>query len=154
MATVSFELKGAAKLFKILNKLEVKIATQRMMSQIGNYLMTSIKQRTGKGKDVEGELFQPYSTGHKKLRAAKGLPTNIVDLFFSGSMMSAMTFDAGSEQVQLFFMATSDRTGTKNPAKAYFLDQKRQFFSISKSEIGEVEEIAAEAVEEILDGYK
>lgn len=152
MATRAFELRGSEKLTKLLNRIEAQIATRELMSQIGNLLMLRIKERTGEGKDVEGDLFLPYSAGHAKRRAGKGLPTNIVDLFFTGSMMSSMTFDVGRESVRLFFMPTVDKTGSSNPEKAYFLDQKRQFFAISSDEIAEIEELAGNYLEDLLSG--
>lgn len=116
-----------------------KVRAKKIMSRIGNFLLTSIKSKTSKGEDVDGMKFKDYSVRYKFFRDKKGLPTNIVDLFFTGSMMSSMTYEAKKDEVRLFFLPTTDRKGTFNPEKAYYLNEGREFFAIGATDIIKIE---------------
>ncbi|MDA3788079.1 MAG: phage virion morphogenesis protein [Desulfobacula sp.] len=106
-----------------------------MLSEIGMYAMHRIKKRTIKGQDADGIAFKPYNPLYAKERKKAGYQTSTVDLNRTGSMMSSMTYDSDSNSVDLFFMNTSDSTNTKNPAKAFFLQQERNFFALSSEDV-------------------
>ena len=110
------------------------------MTRIGLLIQTRIKSRTLAGRDVDGKPFKGYSPGHAKRRQKLGLPTDKVDLFFTGSMQSAMTFEADEDQVRLYFAGTADKFGGSNPEKAFFLHQDRKFFALSDEDIRVIEE--------------
>lgn len=127
---------------KISNASKVLSHSKPLMNQIGAYVELQILKRTAKGIDADGSPFIPYSKPYKKVREAAGRPTNIVDLFFTGAMASALTFDADNNKVKLFFMNTSDKYGIRNPDKAYWNQQTRNFFSLSMKDIIAVEKMA------------
>lgn len=116
------------------------------MSEIGMFLQSRIKIRTSKGKDVDGTPFEPYNPAYALFRQKKGHPTDKVTLFFTGSMMSSMTYDATNSKVRLFFMNTEDKTEAKNPKKAFFLNEKREFFAMSREDIIGVMEIVQDFI--------
>lgn len=105
------------------------------MSEIGEYMRFRIQKRTAEGEDVDGKAFEPYSPAYAAARSAAGHPANVVNLFFTGSMMSSMDFEISRDKVDLFFTNSTDPTGTRNPLKAYFLNQKRTFFALSEEDI-------------------
>lgn len=146
-------LKPLSKIFAVLVR---DMSTKRVMSRIGNFVMTEIKQRTSEGLDVNEDLFKDYTEGHKKTRAAKGLPTHIVDLFFHGTMMNAMTFDADDDSVRVFFQPTvgKDAGGypseVKSPAKAFYLNEKREFFALSDQDMDGARDIAIREIDRVL----
>lgn len=113
-----------------------------VLNKVGNYLVARIKQRTSEGEDVSGAPFLPYSSSYKKIRGEKGLPTDVVDLFFTGSMMGAMTYetDRALSQVEIFFIPGQDESGVDNAAKAFFIqeDQDRVFFDYNDEEQAEM----------------
>lgn len=113
-----------------------------LMGEIGSYLIQDILIRTSKGRDVEGLPFEPYSKSYAKVRADRDLPTNRVDLFFTGQMTSALTYKEAKTQVRLFFMNTPRRgtpkkdggfTSSKatNAEIAFYNNEIRKFFAIS-----------------------
>lgn len=149
---------GLKPLAKIFAALIQDMSTKRVMSRIGNFVMNEIKSRTSEGLDVDLNPFKAYTTGHRKTRAAKGLPTNIVDLFFHGTMMNAMTFEAADDQVRLFFQPTvgKDARGKlsdiRSPAKAYYLNEKREFFALSDKDMDGVRDVAIREIDRLLEG--
>lgn len=129
---------GEKRLRLKLKKIPKEILSNSLMSEVGNVVITNIKKRTMKGVDFKEHKFKEYSPKYKFIREGKGLPANIVDLFFTGSMMSSMTFEAKTDEVRIFFMPTRDKKGSANPEKAFYLDQKRKFFEISKKDEDEI----------------
>lgn len=144
----TIELQGLRALrFKLRRAEEAVASNPQLMGQIGAYLMFAIKARTGEGEDAQGRSFRPYTEEYAEYRSANGLPTADVDLFFTGSMMSSMTFKASSKSVRLFFMNTTDDEGVRNPAKAYYNQMDRDFFSISADEVEVIEKMVKEWVD-------
>ena len=150
------KIKGLKPLTKLFRVLVRDMSTERVMSRIGNFVMLRIKDRTSQGLDVDMQAFTAYSTGHQAVRAAKGLPTNIVDLFFHGSMMNAMTYDADDDRVRIYFSPTTGKDArgkpseVKNPAKAYYLDQERNFFAMSLTDMQTAQKIALDEIDRLL----
>jgi hypothetical protein len=72
---------------------------------------------------------------------------NVVNLLYSGSMLSALTHTAFNDRVEVYFMNTYGKTPSgkpstvSNPQKAFFLNKKREFFAISASEENEIWEM-------------
>ena len=135
------EIRNLNLLARHLNDLSRRAGHKRIKNKMANFLMTKIKERTLKGYDVHGDAFEEYSPKYELFRQKKGLPTYIVDLFFTGSMMASMTYEVGESSIRLFFQPTKDKTGESNPAKAYWLHQDREFFSLSFDEISEMTRI-------------
>lgn len=145
MSTEVVELRGV----QVTNDRFQRILTamgKTLMSEIGFFLMSRIKERTSAGKDVDGTPFAPYSAKYAFFRQKKGRPIDKVDLFFSGSMMSSMTMEAEESSVRVFFMPTQDRSGTSNPAKAFWLNKKRQFFAISEKDQQDISTVVLDAL--------
>lgn len=105
--------------------------SQEMMAEIGEFAIFQILNRTARGVDVNNTAFKPYSPKYALFREEKGLPTDHVDLFFTGMMLSSMTYEATRKKVRIFFQNITDRSDTPVPVKAYFLNEQRQFFSIN-----------------------
>jgi hypothetical protein len=74
------------------------------------------------------------------MRSKKGLPTDTVDLFFSGAMHGAITYKVNhlAAEARVYVSHVSDSKGVKNSAKAFYLNDKREFFGISASDAKEV----------------
>lgn len=106
-----------------------------LLTEIGEYAMFRIKARTAEGKDVDGQAFEEYSPGHRRTRERLGHPVDKVNLFMTGSMMAAMNFTTDSNSVELFFLNTTDDSGSRNPEKAFWLNENRNFFSLSEEDV-------------------
>jgi len=136
----AIRIEGLNRLIAQVKRIAGGITDEALMDEIGMFIIHSILQRTGKGEDVEGKLFEPYSPKYKLFRMKTGHKHNIVNLFYSGSMLSAMTHTAFNDRVEVFFMNTYGRTPkgkdskVSNPQKAFFLNEKREFFAISSEE--------------------
>jgi hypothetical protein len=76
------------------------------------------------------------------VRSAAGLPTEVVDLFFTGSMLSSLTSEETDSQTTLFFINSQDKFGGSNPAKAYYLNEDREFFAMSADDVETITEVA------------
>lgn len=136
------EIKGARELSIKLDAVAHAIASNAyLMGQIGSFVELGILKRTAAGMDADNQPFPPYKPLYARRRKKAGRPVNKVDLFFTGSMLSALTWKAERDRVTLFFMNTTDRFGMKNAAKAYYNQQLRNFFAISAEDVREVEEI-------------
>lgn len=138
---MSVEVKGLNKLKKSLSNLHDHCDDEEIKNEIANFLLLTIKSRTAKGYDSEGEAFEEYSKAYSLFRQAKGLSVYLVDLFFSGSMMSAMTYEIAEDSIRLFFQNTKDKKEVSNSEKAFWLSKKRDFFSLNFDEILEARNI-------------
>lgn len=147
------DIKGLKRTSKKLEKTEGALVDgKRAFGEIGLFLTASIEARTMQGKDVDGDDFKPYSPGYAKFRAGAGHPVNKVNLFFSGLMFNALTHDAGNMQVRIYFMPTTDKHNVSSPAKAYFLDEDRHFFGMSKKDKETIVKIYADHIREAMTG--
>ena len=117
-----------------------------MFGQIGSLLVANIKVRTGEGKDVDGNAFEPYVPSYAAYRKEQGRPTSPVDLFFTGTMLNSLTYEFDRNRVRAFFMPVQDKFGTPSPIKAYSLNIKRRFFGFSKKDVQDIREIAQQYI--------
>ena len=125
---------GMRDVLRRLNFLRHNIQDAATMREVGLMFIARIEMRTLEGKDVDGADFEPYSPKYKLFRAKTGRTTEKVNLFYTGSMLSSMMFEADKHSVTLFFANTEDPSGTRNPLKAYFLNQNRRFFAINEED--------------------
>ena len=65
---------------------------EKGLKQAGFHLLDIIRTKTAKGQDFRGSSFAPYSEGYLKQLQKEGKKT-VVDLFYSGRMMGALTPD-------------------------------------------------------------
>lgn len=144
------DIKGLKGLRSVIDRLSGGLKSTRLMGEIATFLMTEIKLRTAEGKDVNSTAFDSYSNLYAMFRKKKGYPTDKVDLFFTGSMMSSMDYKATSTTAILYFQNTQDKFGGKNPEKAYWLNQKREFFALSAEDMNEVERMVNEEFSTLL----
>lgn len=151
MATVTIDVAGENRLIKKLGDLDDALK-KRFFAEAAEYVIPRIILRTQSGKDADGKAFKPYSPKYKLFRQSEGRSGTTVDLTFHGDMMNAMTYRADHRGAVLFFANTSDRSGAKNPAKAFFLQQDRKFFALSAEDIAGVRRIAELFVRRALDG--
>ncbi len=138
----AIEVRGAAELVLKLDDVAMALVrNSKLMGLIGNRVNTMIKARTLAGQSAGGGPFEPYSPHYAAWRKSKGYPTDHVDLTLTGGMFAALTYTAENDRVTSFFMDTPDRRnpGVRNPAKAFFNQQTRDFFSLGAAEVKEVE---------------
>lgn len=125
---------GIADVRRKLGYIRHDLANKKMMAEIGLFLTAKIETRTASGKDVDGDAFNDYSPAYRLIREKSGRSGSKVNLFWSGSLMSSLTFEETNDTVRLFFQSTSDAEGMENPAKAFFLNEDRRFFGISEED--------------------
>jgi len=100
---------------------------KELLTKIGFKAIELVENRTGKGKDVDGKMFAPYSKKYEAYRVKKGRQKT-VNLEFTGQMLSNMTNNVeGNTAVVLFPEAKNDlkarvhHTGEgKQPKRAFF----------------------------------
>lgn len=129
------ELRGVPTIARKIRRLEKSAFSYLMMREIGVFAISEIKQRTILGEDASGISFKPYSKAYAKWREKKGYKSRPVDLSLTGSLLSAMTFTSDKDTTNIFFLNTSDPTGSRNPEKAFFLNQDREFFALSSKDV-------------------
>lgn len=152
----SITVNGDKRLLRNLQSLDGALDSS-FLREASEYTILQIQKRTLKGKDADGKAFKPYSPQYRSFRIQKKRQGKPVNLFFHGDMFLAMTYDVktlskGNMFAQLYFMNTSDRSGAKNPQKAFFLHQDREFFALSKDDIDGIMRIARSHVREKLRG--
>jgi len=156
MSTI--ELTGLKGLTRKITALRDAPFRDMMLGDIGMYAMTRIKRRTLKGEDVHGLDFTPYSKGYAVERGKRDFPVKPVDLTRTGSMLSAMTYDTNRDSVDIFFMNTQGpeapgyKNKERNPAKAFFLHQDREFFELSQDDIKGIKDIVNDYYDKLTRG--
>ena len=145
------EIRGLRGLKDKVDKISDSIFSKRLMSEIGIFAQTAIKTRTLTGKDADGADFAPYTPKYAVFRKLKGRPINKVDLDFTGSMLASMDIDPTENQLDIFFQNTEDEFGGKNPIKAFFLNQKRNFFALSNDDINTIMKIVEQYYKRLIE---
>jgi len=145
--------KVLARLKKLAEGLE---GAPKLMGEIGSFLVASMLKRTSQGLDVEGIPFDAYSVPYAKFRESIDLPTDKVDLFFTGQMLEKLTYEETGKQVKLFFTNTPRRgyKGGKekvsNSELAFYNNETREFFAISSEEEKTILEMVEDYVRDLL----
>lgn len=146
MPSAVVHIEGLDELRRRLGYVEADSVSKKLLNEIGLFLRTGILERTAAGEDIWYDSFEPYSPQYEVVREQAGLPTDPVDLFFTGSMLSALTFEVDvtstSAQVSLFFMPTEDKFGMFNPEKAFYLNKHREFFGFNVDDVDTVMDVA------------
>jgi len=148
----SLRIEGLNRLVAQFKRVAGNAVNEDLMDKIGFFLSTSILQRNIEGVDVDNKSFEPYSPKYKLFRMKHDHPANIVNLFFSGSMASSLTHTAFRDKVEVYFMPTYGKTPSgksskvSNPEKAFFLNEKREFFGVSAEEENTIREMIQEHI--------
>jgi hypothetical protein len=160
MAQSYLRIEGINELLSTMTRSSEGLIDKEFMGEIGSYLVFKILDRTSKGKDVEGDNFEPYSPKYRLFRMKNNRPVNIVNLFFHGSMLASLTYSEYDQKVEVYFMNTFGKTPSGKPSKvsnaqkAYFLNQDREFFGISKEEERAIRQMIIRHVANVLTGEK
>lgn len=145
MADYEIVLEGAEEIIEILNEFPEIVFNKTVFSEISEYSIAKMLQRTLSGKGPDGKIFKKYSPRYKKFREEKGRQGFPVNLNFHGDMLNSLTYKSTDKGATLFFMNTSDRNNVKNPDKAFYNHQTRNFFALSEEEI--------QGIIKVIDGY-
>jgi len=157
MAQSAFRIEGLNNVLRMVKGLAGNATSKDLMGRIGAYVVTQILQRTMRGIDIEGSPFEPYSPKYKLFRMKTGHPHDKVNLFFHGSMLSSLTYKEAKDKVEVFFMRTYGKTPygkpskVSNPQKAFFLNQRREFFGLSAKDEEEVERMILDNLRKIIE---
>lgn len=79
---------------------EMEVDRKRLVDAIVPLIIGQILLRTEEGLDADGEPFKPYSKGHARARAKKGLGTAPVDLRMTGQMLGSIGLRAAQITAQ------------------------------------------------------
>lgn len=152
MPNITLDVRGLDALIRRLRSVRDNTFTKRLLDEIALEMIVRIIKRTSEGEDVNGAPFAPYSRPYALFRTAKGRSTE-PNLTFHGSMLAAMTHSSTDIEARIFFQNTTSKGVTGKPskvtnaAKAFFLNEDRNFFAFSVED----EERAIEIVRENLD---
>jgi len=145
-------IKGLVKIGKRLMNIANDVFTQSLKDEIGMFVIFSVQQRMDAGVDAHGKNFKPYSKRYARHREKTGRQTSPVNLTYHGSMRSAMTYETDGDKIRTFFQDTEDQSGLSNAAKAYFLNQDRNFFALSKQDRKNIVEIVKDQIKTVVRG--
>jgi len=141
------KVKGAVDLsYKLKKEADAIGKNKKLMISIGAFMKRTILTRTAKGLDVRGKRFKAYSPSYKMIREKAGLRTDIVNLFFKGSMLSALTYDARQGSVKVYIQDTEDDKGVNNHFKADCNQQTRQFMGMNKKDETQINRMVREYI--------
>lgn len=144
------ELSGIRGIKGRIAKLTSSQLARPMLGEIGMFILLKIKKRTIKGEDVNGLDFIPYTPMYAKSRAKEGYSIKPVDLTKTGSMLSAMDYEYDDNSVDVFFKNTTDKFGGRNADKAFFLNENREFFALSDSDVKGIMVIVDEFYQQLM----
>jgi len=132
-------IQGEEKLIRTIDGLIEGIRAKGVLGEIGAYLVHSITRRTQEDhKDVSGKLFLPYVPEYSFFRELTGYGTK-VDLTVTGGMFAALTHEIFTDRVKVFFGPGFSRgSDVQHAAKAFYLQDKREFFGITAEDVSEV----------------
>lgn len=149
---VFFVLSGWNELEEKIKYIRKRLKGKKLLNEIGMFVLTTVKRRTLAGEDVSGNAFAPYSNGYALFRKKAGYQIDDVDLTLTGTMLSAMTYETTDDEVRAFFLPTKDSTGTSNPEKAFSLNQDREFFALSTSDVNNIMDLVDDYYEKLVNG--
>ena len=107
--------------------------------------------------DVDLQALEPYTPKYALWRTREGYGT-AVDLTLTGGMFAALTHQVSAEQVEIFFAPGSSRSvrggtsKTTNPEKAFFLQEKREFFGITIDDVDNIFDLYNIYIGDVLSG--
>lgn len=135
MSSEHVKIVGLAAILRRISLLKKGLESKTLMGEIGEYITQRIITRSQAGEDVDGASFAPYASSTKLFRTKTGHQTGHVDLTMSGTMWNALTYQESKDEVRVFFRNVSGKdTDVKVPTYAYFLNENREFFALSKEE--------------------
>ena len=121
-----------------LNRVKDGLIRHDLLEELGHFVDVLVEKRTLEGDAADGQSMGDYSPWAAKSRSAKGLQTDHIDLFFSGSMFGALTHKTDNDSVTTYFLPTKDSEGMSNPEKAAHLDSRFDFFGLNKTDVDKV----------------
>jgi len=152
-------LKGLVNLLNKLAGVGSVFRSTSLWAEIASGLRAKMLVRTAAGTDADGRSFKPYSDEYALFRSKHGHPTGKVNLFWSGTMLSSIDYEAKPTGVRLYFSPTQapplpgrQDDGPRSSAKAYYLQTRtgfeRQFFAFSKQDAEAIVRTIKRRVEE------
>jgi len=110
-----------------------------------------ILERTGRGVDVRGGNFTPYSDAYLDYKESrKGEAMSNVDLFDSGDMLGSMAVDGGKSGARVFFADSLQAKKAEAHNDGLGNLPKRAFFAINNPESEELIALAADDIDKYL----
>lgn len=150
------EIRGVERVRLKLKGIKSFKGSKLLLEEIGRGIVERILLRTSRGVDVTGSSFTPYSLSYKKQRESVGLQVDDVDLFFTGSMLAAMTYTASKTDVKIFFRPTAgtevagQKSTLASDEKALFNQERRDFFGMSSDDVEWATNLARDWVRTLL----
>ena len=129
---ISAEVVQKADLSGLMKSIDAN--TRKAIARATSGFTTSLKKRTQGGTGLKGG-FKSYSSEYKKYKISKGKDPFKVNLRDTGSMMLSLTSRISGNAGYVYF------NGGENNKKAYFNNQIRPFFGVTKKEQKEIDEI-------------
>jgi len=150
LAETFIKVEGLNRMLSRFSRREKGFFSSQLMGEIATYVITAILRRTAQGIDADRQPFEPYSPPYRLFREETGHQGSPVNLFYTGSMLSSMTYKASKNRAEVFFMNTSapDQDVT-NPQKAFYNQQSRNFFAISEREQEQIREMVRDYINNI-----
>lgn len=137
--SVTIQDYGVKKSIDDLSKLFTSSQIKSLLLQLGMQTKINILNRTAAGKDVNNNLFIPYSHNYKLFRKKHGHPTDKVNLFFKGEMLGSTSVKAAGDKVIIYF---SDQTQSEKARRHHYGEgwlPKREFFALNTDDLVEIE---------------
>ena len=98
----------------------------KTLMKVTGEVRNRIVKRTMRGRDSDMKSFKPYSTDYSKFRAKKGKKTGRPNLVMTFAMLGNMSFKKIRGGSMIHFTSTAQND------KAYWNQQSREFFGLSK----------------------
>jgi hypothetical protein len=92
-------LSGGSPLAVALNLAKSIIPTQGDCLYAAERQRARIITRTGRGVNVNGQTFEPYSPAYETRKVKTGRDSGIVDLNYSGRMLKALVSQSGGREI-------------------------------------------------------
>lgn len=129
---ISAEVVQKADLSGLMKSIDAN--TRKAIARATSEFTTSLKKRTQDGTGLKGR-FKRYSAEYRKYKISKEKDPFKVNLRDTNSMMLSLTSRISGNAGYVYF------NGGENNKKAYFNNQIRPFFGVTKKEQKEIDEI-------------
>ena len=147
--------KGGKELNIHLGYLSQNFIRKKLLNEIGAFVNMTVKERTiDYNMNVYEDTMPDYSEYWARVRDNKGLQTDAVDLFFTGSMFAALTHKTDQDSVTSYFLPTKDKEGMSNPEKAFYLDESFEFFGLNANDQDDIVNLVDDHVKKVMRGRK
>ena len=144
-------LTGQKQFKRKLNAIGKVSESKKLWGRVGFQAIDVISQRTLKGKDYKGGLFEAYSKGYKLWKQKRGGKFfGGVNLHNSGNMFASLKAKSTNRNTTLFFSKPLEAKKAAIHHKGLGNQKKREFFNLSNREQDDLMDLMRKELKKVI----